>query len=249
MTHSYRAYLTSARAIAAALAVLALSACSDDDTTAPETRVLTSVRVSLPGAALELGQTTGATATGFDQKGDTIALGTVTWASDTPTIAAIVPTTGFVFAVSEGTTRITATIDGKVGERTVSVTKSPGIRINEIQPRGDQPTGWLEFFNPTSATVDMAGWTMVDANFFGTPFRFPAGSTIPAGGFLVVEESGLPFGLDEADNLHLFSRFGVQVDGAFWASQPATTLGLCPNQAGPVVTEAPTKGTANACRP
>src|SRR5215207_635706 len=143
MTHSY---LTSARAIAAALAVFALGACHDDDSTAPETRVLTTVTVLMTDSSLELGQTVTATAAGFDQKGEPIAIGTVTWASDTQTIAAVMQTTGFIFAVSEGTTRITATADGKVGERTVTVTKSPGIRINEIQPGGEQPTGWLEFF-------------------------------------------------------------------------------------------------------
>jgi hypothetical protein len=50
------------------------------------------------------------------------------------------------------------------------------------------------------------------------------------------------------DNLHLFSRFGVQVDAAIWTAQPATTLGRCPGEgAALVVTTAATKGTANAC--
>ena len=60
-----------------------------------------------------------------------------------------------------------------------------------------------------------------------------------------------PFGVDAADLLDLFSRFGVLVDVAFWTAQPATTLGLCPGvlTAAIVVTTAPTKGAANACPP
>jgi hypothetical protein len=234
--------------VSAALLLVALAACSDDDSIAPPAaRVLTTVTVSVPGASIEVGQMAGATAAGFDQKGEPIAIGPVTWTSETPTIAAVVQTTGFIFGIAEGTTRITAMVDGKVGERTVTVAKAASIRINEIQPRADQPTGWLEFFNPTAATVDVSDWTIVDNDFFGTPYRFPAGSTIPAGGFLVVEEANLPFGLDATDSAHLFSKFGVQVDAAAWATQPATTYGRCPNQAAPIVTTAPTKGQANAC--
>ena len=241
------AYLTSARTMAAALAISMLAACSDDDSTAPPARVLTTVTVSVPGTSIEVGQMIGATATGFDQEGAQIPIGAVTWTSDTPTIAAVVQTTGFIFGVAEGTTRITASVDGKVGERTVTVAKAPAIRINEIQPRAEQPTGWLELFNPTTGTVDVSGWTLIDNDFFGPPFTFPAGSTIPAGGFLVVEESTLPFGLDATDSARLFSKFGVLVDGATWATQPATTYGRCPNQTAPVITKAPTKGQANAC--
>jgi len=180
-----------------------------------------------------------------------MAIPPVTWASESQTVAGINPTSGAIFAIAPGTTRITATVDGKVGERTVSVARAPAIRINEIQSRGDAPTGWIEFFNPTPVAVDVTEWALVDANFFGPTFTFPAGSVIPAGGLLVIEEASLPFGVDAADQLHLFSRFGVLVDVAFWTAQPTTTLGLCPGvlTAAIVVTTAPTKGTANACPP
>ena len=239
------------RALALLLTLAGVAACNDDSPAAPGPHVLTSVNVSVAAASMEVGQTTTATAVGLDQDGAPIDIPPVTWASEISTVAGINPTTGAIFAIAPGTTRITATVDGKVGERTVSVARAPAIRINEIQPRGDAATGWVEFVNPTPVAVDVTQWTLGDANVFGPTFTFPAGSVIPAGGLLVVEEASLPFGVDAADFLHLFSRFGVLVDVAFWTAQPTTSLGLCPGvlTAAIVVTTAPTKGTANACPP
>jgi hypothetical protein len=238
-------------ALALLLTLAGVAACNDDSPAAPTPRILTSVNVSVAAASIEVGQSTTATAVGLDQDGAPVAIPPVTWASEIPTVAGINPTTGAIFAIAPGTTRITATVDGKVGERTVSVARAPAIRINEIQPRGDAATGWIEFFNPTPVAVDVTQWTLADASFFGPTFAFPAGTVIPAGGLLVIEEASLPFGVDAADLLQLFSRFGVLVDVAFWTAQPTTTLGLCPGvlTAAIVVTTAPTKGTANACPP
>jgi len=234
--------------LALLLTLAAVAACDDDSPAAPAPRVLTAVNVSVATPTLEVGQMTTAAASGTDQDGAPIATGAVTWSSETSTVAGVNPTTGFIFAISPGTTRITATVEGKVGERTVTVAQAPAIRINEIQPRADQPTGWIEFFNPTGAAVDLTEWSLIDANFFGPTFRFPAGSLIPANGFLVIEEATLPFGLDANDSAHLFSRFGVHVDGTFWDRQPPTTLGRCDDAPGVlVVTTAATKDTPNAC--
>ena len=234
--------------LALLLTLTAVAACDDDSPAAPAPRVLTTVSVSVETPALEVGQATTATASALDQDGAPIATGAVSWSSETPGVAGVNQSTGFLFAIAPGTPRVTATIDGKVGERTVTVAQAPAIRINEVQPRADQSTGGIEFFNPTAAAVDLAEWSLIDAGFFGPAFRFPAGSVIPAGGLLVIEEAVLPFGLDASDSAHLFSRFGVQVDGTFWDRQPATTLGRCFDTPGVlVVTTAPTKGTANAC--
>ena len=186
-------YLTPARLLVCASAVLLFAGCYEDDPASPPTRVLTTVNVSLGSVAIEVGEMTTATAAGLDQHGSPIATGAVTWASDAMGIAGI---------------------------------------------------------NPTSAPVDLSFWSIVGSNFFGASYTFPSGTSIPARGFLVVEESSLPFSIGVAENIHLFSRFGVGVDHARWLDQPATTLGHCPDGAGePIVTTAPTKGTANACPP
>jgi hypothetical protein len=240
-------YLT--RAAVLSLAAFGLAGCSDDNDPAEPRRVLTTVNVSVGSSAIEVGELTGANASGLDQDGAPIGVGPVTWASDAPTIAAVNPSTGVVFAIAPGATRITATVDGKVGERAITVSNAPGIRINEIQPSADTPVGWIELYNPTSSAVDLTGWTLIDSNFFGPSFTFPAGSVIQPNGFFVVEEATLPFGIDAADNALLFSRFGVLVDSRAWTSQPETTLGRCPDGSasfGPTL--APTKGAANACQ-
>src|SRR6185503_20064207 len=102
----------------------------------------------------------------------------VEWSSETPTIAAAHPVSGLLFGIAPGTTRIIASSDGKTGERAVTVTAAPAIRINEVQPKAGAPGGWIEFFNPTSAAVDMSGWTLIGNDFFGPDFKFPAGSVI-----------------------------------------------------------------------
>jgi hypothetical protein len=229
--------------------VVGLGACSDDDAPSePSPRVLTTISISLPVDAIELGQSITAIAVGLDQDGAPLTIGPVTWSSDKPEVAAVQTSSGSVFGLSEGTATITASFDGKTGERTIAVARSPRIEINEIQPAANSRDGWIEFFNPTTKAADISGWTLIDSNFFGPTFTFPAGSVLQPGGFLVVEESALPFDLDGTDDTSLFSRFGVLVDLIFWPGQPGTTYGRCPNGNTLFdVTRAPTKGAANAC--
>jgi hypothetical protein len=229
--------------------VVGLGACSDDDGPgAPSRRVLTRVSISVPADAIEVGQSITAIAVGLDQNGSPLATGPVRWTSDKPEVAPVQPSSGSIFGISEGTATITASVDGKTGERTIAVARSARIEINEVQPAANTRDGWIELFNPTANVVDMSDWTLIDSNFFGPTFSFPAGAVIQPGGYLVVEESALPFDLDATDNASLFSRFGVLVDLIFWPGQPGTTYGRCPNGNTLFdVTRAPTKGAANAC--
>ena len=247
MTHIRR--LTSPRPLVLAIAIAGVAGCSDDDSpVAPPRPVLTAISVSLPKPSIELGEMVTAIAVGLDQTGTPLTISPVEWMSEKPEVAAVQPSTGLIFALGEGTTKLTATFEGKIGERTITVTKSPGIRINEVQPRADTPNGWIEFFNPTSAPVDLAGWTLIDNNFFGPIFTFPPNSVIQAGGYLVIEETALPFGIDATDNARLFSRFGVLVDVVFWPTQPQTTFGRCPDGGTQFIpTGAASKGTTNIC--
>ena len=226
-----------------------LAACSDGNApVAPPAPVLTAISISVPAASIELGQLITAVAVGLDQNGAPLTISPVSWTSENPEIAAVQLTSGLIIGIAPGTTKLTAAFEGKTGQRTITVTKSPGIRVNEVQPNADAATGWIEFFNPTSTAVDMSGWLLLDSNFFGPSFAFPAGSVIQPGGYLVIEEAALPFGLDAIDDAYLFSRFGVLVDVTFWPVQPLTTFGRCPNGDGKFfLTAAPSKGAANIC--
>ncbi len=66
------------------------------------------------------------------------------------------------------------------------------IVINEIMyhprtpqgPATNSPEQWIEFYNRGTGTVDLAGWRLeINGE---TAFRFPAGRTLAAGGYLVV---------------------------------------------------------------
>ena len=242
-------FLTTHRAWTSALLPLLIAAgCSDDTTAGPPSPSLTTIDVSVATTQMEVGQEATATARGRDQYGVSVDIGPVAWTSRHPEVALINPGTGAMLAIAPGTTEITATVDGKSGQRTITVARAPAIRVNEVQPRGVSNTGWVELVNTTSSAVDLAGWALIDANFFGPVFTFPPNPVIAPGDHLVIDDTGLPFALDAADDVHLFSRFGVLVDGASWVARAARTRSRCPDGTGEFRdTATPTKGMANAC--
>ena len=68
---------------------------------------------------------------------------------------------------------------------------------------------WVELHNRTGAAVDISGWKLDDA----IAFTFPAATTIPAGGFLVVNSGQFSGSLANAgDSIKLRDTLGAQVD-------------------------------------
>jgi len=243
-----RRYVLGRGTLAAALVSLALStACSDAYKVSSPTRALTTVDVTLESSSIEVGQFTSASAVALDQYAEPIPASSVTFASNNPEVAGISPTTGKIFAVAPGTAEIFATISGRSGQRTITVHTAPAIKINEVKSNGDAPGGWVELLNTSAVDVDMSGWTLTDKDVFHSVL-LPAGTKIAAHGYLLIDESTFPVGIGAVDGVHLFSRFGVQVDSYSWTSTPATTLGRCPDGSGDFVeTSAITKGTTNTC--
>jgi hypothetical protein len=241
-------FLTTSRAWPATLVPLLIaSACGDDTTAVPPSPSLTTIDVSVV-AAMEVGQEASASAIGRDQYGVPVDIGPIVWGSRHPEVAVINPSTGAMLAIAPGTTEITASVDGRSGQRTITVATAPAVRINEVQARAAPTTGWLELVNTTSSVVDLTGWTLIDENFFGPVYTLPPNTVITPGGRLVLEDTGLPFAFDATDAVHLFSRFGVQVDATSWVAQAARTRSRCPDGTGAFRdTPTPTKGTANAC--
>jgi hypothetical protein len=226
-------------------AAAALAAGCDSPTHAAP-RVVATVRLALEASRLEVGQATTATATALDQYGAPVAAASATYASAAPEVAGVQPATGAVLAVAPGATEITATVAGETDHQLVTVVTSP-VRLNEIRPNGDLPGGWVELFNPTTADIDMAGWLLAPSDLT-RGFTIPVQAVIPARGFLAVNEGTLPLGLKAADEIHLFSRFGVQVDSYSWTVSPPTSYGRCPDGDGDfVVTTALTRKETNAC--
>jgi hypothetical protein len=208
--------------------------------------VVASVSLAVATNPLEVGQATIATSSARDQYGAPVIGDAPTYSSSAPEIAGVNPVTGAILAVAPGVAEITVTIQGKADRRPVTVIAA-AVRINEVRPNGDLPGGWIELFNPTGIDVDLSGWS-ISGGDVRQSFVIPAGARILARDFLIVSEQTLPVSLKAADAVHLFSRFGVQVDQISWTTDPITSIGRCPDGTGPfVLTTLATRRALNAC--
>lgn len=70
------------------------------------------------------------------------------------------------------------------------------IVITEFNYQSDSTLNsgdWVELHNPTAAAVDVSGWKMVDGNILNLPYVIPNGTSIPAGGYLVIVDNTTRF--------------------------------------------------------
>ena len=155
-----------------------------------------------------------------------------------------------------GTATITLTVSdgdcGDVGSLTVTCSsapvRTPVVVVNEVESSGGIPGDWAELYNPGPDAVDLSGWIFKD-NDDTHGYAIPAGTSIAAGGYFVLEEADFGFGLGAADAARLYDATGTNlVDSYDWTSHATTTYGRCPNGVGPFATTATvTKGGANDC--
>lgn len=121
------------------------------------------------------------------------------------------------------------------------------IRINEVESNEGVPGDWVELFNPTSSAVDVAGLVVRDNDDAHT-FTIPAGTSIAAGGYLVIDEATLGFGFGSGDSARLFDSASVLIDAFAWTAHASTSWGRCPNGNGSFAeTVNVTRGAVNAC--
>lgn len=79
---------------------------------------------------------------------------------------------------------------------------------------------WVELLNISDATVDLAGAVIRDDDDTHG-YELPAGTTLPSGGYLVVNRdpkgvNGFAFGLGAKDSVRLFSATNKLIDSAQW---------------------------------
>jgi len=122
------------------------------------------------------------------------------------------------------------------------------VVLNEVESSGGTPGDWVELFNAGTNPADVSGWRFLDNDPTHTAFVIPAGTVIPAAGFLVLDEAGFGFGLGAADSAQLFDASNAPVDSFSWTAHAPTTYGRCPDGGGAFrITTSATKGTANNC--
>jgi hypothetical protein len=226
------------------LCLLPLMACGSDGTGPTH---VANVTVALSNSELETGQTDTAVATVLDESGAHLSNVAVAYTSTFPQVATVNATTGQVVAVASGRTEIIATAAGVSGREQITVSPPPLI-INEVDPEGDIPGGWVELYNPTARDVDASGWTVTSGNG-GQGFTLPELLVVHSGDYVAVNEGLLPSGLAATDAVHVYNKYGVQSDTYAWVGSVAgTSYARCPNGIGGfTATATPTRKAANVC--
>ena len=87
-----------------------------------------------------------------------------------------------------------------------------GLYINEVCS-GGEGGDWIELYNSTSASIDISGYHVQDNKGTDEEYTFPAGSSIDAGGFLVIQEGTFEFGISgSGDSITLLDEAYAQID-------------------------------------
>ncbi|MDO9254343.1 MAG: lamin tail domain-containing protein [Bacteroidales bacterium] len=123
--------------------------------------------------------------------------------------------------------------------------------INEIQASGS-PWDFVELYNSTNATIDISGFRIYDSGGLGVAYTIPAGTSIAAGGFYLMETgSGSPQGQwgisSSAEDITLINTSDVIVDQLLKINWPGVPLVARKKDGLPkwIVPSAESKGTAN----
>lgn len=133
------------------------------------------------------------------------------------------------------------------------------VVVNEIFPHGaDERTDpdWVELKNTGGTPIALSGYRVRDDK---TPSVLPSGTTIPAGGYLLIycddapdggatDRIHVPFKLGAKDEFYLLDAAGNRVDSIAWDSTTALSgksYGRLPDGTGQFNALTPTPGARN----
>ncbi|KQZ85364.1 hypothetical protein ASD56_03190 [Microbacterium sp. Root166] len=141
---------------------------------------------------------------------------------------------------------------GAFATTTVSTKGGPNncalpVVINEVESQpADGGEDWVELVNVGTSAVDASGLVIRDSEV-DHAYVVPAGTTIAAGAYFIVDALG--YGLGGADAVRLFAADGTSLlDSHSWNAHAAQTYGRCPDPKGAFeATTGATKGTQNLC--
>ena len=151
---------------------------------------------------------------------------------------------------------VTSTFNHDVASTWPFITVAPLVPldqlvINEIQASGS-PWDFVELYNSTNATIDISGFRIYDSGGIGVAYTIPAGTSIAAGGFYLMETgSGSPQGQwgisSSAEDITLINTSDVIVDQLLKINWPGVPLVARKKDGLPkwIVPSAESKGTAN----
>ncbi len=114
---------------------------------------VTSVTIDPPAVDLRVGRTAQLTATPRDELGDPVAGRTVAWSSQNGSVATV-NASGLVTAVGQGSTTVTATVDGRSGTADVVVTVAPVATVTIAPQSATLAPGETRQLVPTARDAD-----------------------------------------------------------------------------------------------
>jgi hypothetical protein len=96
--------------------------------------------------------------------------------------------------------RASAYVNGSPGWDDSGIIPNPGaIVVNEVMAHSHAGApDWIELYNTTASAINIGGWYLSDTDENPLKYRFAAGTTIPAYGYIVVYED-VNFGSSAAD--------------------------------------------------
>ncbi len=114
--------------------------------------------------------------------------------------------------------RVSSVRGGSPGAIDGAVPVIPGVVINEIMARPSAGSfDTVELLNPTASAVDIGGWFLSDDFLTPRKYVFPAGTVVPANGFITLNETAFntgltPFALGaKSDEIYLYAADGTNV--------------------------------------
>ncbi|MBM4151929.1 MAG: hypothetical protein FJ220_00195 [Kiritimatiellaceae bacterium] len=145
--------------------------------------------------------------------------------------------------------RYSSKVDGSPGVSNPALTYASGsIVINEVLSHQDidNPGDWIELRNTTSSNIAIGGWFLSDSLGDLTKYTIPAGTVVPANGYLVLTEHshfGSAFALSEfGDSVYLSAGSGGSLANpayresvSFDAQERTVTVGRYTKSDGKVV--------------
>ncbi len=130
----------------------------------------------------------------------------------------------------------------------ISAPSEPTVIINEVLP-GAAGTGFVEFYNPTNATINIGNWYLSDSPSNLTKFRIAGSLNVPAGGLASIGFTEASLGISSPTVIYLTKSNGTTVANAVSTSMPLNgrSLGRKPEGSGSwFLFTSPTRDAPNA---
>ncbi|HXU04444.1 MAG TPA: lamin tail domain-containing protein, partial [Polyangia bacterium] len=182
-----------------------------------------------PGEVI-VGFTSALTASAHDSDARPAALA-YSWVATSGMLAGATTPNPTLLCTTPGTSMVTLTVsDGDCTDTgKVAIVCSPApaapaiVKINEVESNGGTPGDWVELTNVGGTTADLTGWGFRDNDPTHAIAIIPAGTMLPPGGFVVLNEiingaGEFGFGLGAADSANLYDSSGTVVDTFSWTA-------------------------------